>query len=192
MTAKISFDPEKHEYRVNGIKYPNVTNILNPLTDLSSVHPDILARACEFGGHVHLACELYDHGNLDVDSLDPGLVPYLNGWKMFLDACKPKFAQVEERVFSERYRYAGTLDRAGIMDGKKSIIDIKSGLHYPATGPQTVAYTKALEEMTGFRAVRRYTVQLSPDNFKLIQHADKNDFNIFLSCLNIHNYLESH
>jgi hypothetical protein len=188
----LSFNAEKHEYSFDGRPVPNVTTILDPVIDLSMVHPDVLARACEFGNHVHTACELFDLGELDVDALDPALVPYLNGWKKFLMYCNPVFSHIEEKVFSKLHFYAGTLDRAGVLYGKKAIIDIKTGLKYPSTGPQTAAYQQGAKESLGLRTSTRFTVLLRPDDFKLIKHTDKNDLNTFLSCLNIHNFNKSY
>ena len=187
--SKLTFDPEAHEYRLNGVKVPNVTGILSPLQDFSMIPPDVLARAAQFGKHVNEACEMYDNGVLDREELDPALDEYLAGWIMFLDVCRPEITMNESKVHSIKYGYAGTLDRAAFYKKKLCQFDIKTGIRSAATGPQTAAYSKAHQEMTGERIKRRFTVLLRPNTFKLVEHPDKGDFNIFLSCLNIHNYL---
>lgn len=190
--AVIKFDPDRHEYHVDGVKFPNVTGILSPLQDFSMIPPDVLARACQFGSHVHTACELYDQGNLDREALDPALDEYLAGWIKFLEMSQVEIILNESKICSLKYKYAGTLDRGAIYRKKRCLFDIKTGIESPATGPQTAAYAKADQEMTGERFRRRFTVLLRPNDFKLVEHADKNDFNVFLSCLNIHNYVKNH
>lgn len=190
--SEVKFDPELHEYHVDGVKFPNVTGILSPLSDFSMVPPDVLARAAQFGKHVHTACELYDNGNLDREALDPALDEYLAGWIKFQTLCPVEIILNESLVYSLKYRYAGTLDRNAIYQKKLCMFDIKTGIPTPAVGPQTAAYAKAHKEMTGEKIKRRFTVLLRPNDFKLVEHADKNDFNIFLSCLNLHNFINNH
>ena len=94
----IEFDEATHTYRDKGVLVPGVTSILSPLSDFSFVNPDVLEAASAFGTAVHLACELWDNGQLDEDALDPALVPYLAGWKQFSEDWKVEWTMVEERV----------------------------------------------------------------------------------------------
>lgn len=187
---KFTFDPIEHKYFVDGVELPSVTTILKPLQDFSMVPRDVLKRAAEFGTNVHKACELYDKGTLDESNLDADLAPYLNGWKLFLYATRFAPEIIERRVYSKRYKYAGTLDRAGSFPGKKYLdeIDIKTGVFSPAVGPQTAAYEKALLEMDEIKIKRRFVVLLRPNTFKMLQLSKKNNFNTFLSCLDIYNF----
>jgi len=185
---KIEFDPIRHEYFVAGKKVPSVTGIISDLQDFSAIPADILERSAQFGKHVHKACELYDDNNLDRDSLDPALDEYLSGWIKFLDCSGVQITLNEQKVFSKKYGYAGTLDRGGIFKNKLCLFDIKSGVQSKSAGPQTAAYNNAFHEMTGEKFFRRFTVLLRPNDFKLVEYKSRNDFNIFLSCLNIYNW----
>ena len=185
---EIQFYPDTHQYFVDGVEYPSVTTILAPIQLFDFVNKDVLARAAEFGNHVHQACEMHDKGTLHEASLHPALVPFLDGWKKFIFVMSPIFNLIESKVFSKKYGYAGTLDRVLVLGGKTVLVDIKTGVESPSFGPQTAAYRQAVEEMTAMKIHKRFTVQLSPGDYRLIEHKSKNDFNIFMSCLNVHNF----
>lgn len=182
----LKFDAGEHKYFVDGVEIPSVTKILSPIQDFSMVPHDVLARAAEFGINVHKACELYDKGTLDESSLDENLVPHLGGWKAFLSATGFKPEMIEKKVYCDKYKYAGTLDRTGVFGGRKTLdlVDIKTGSIISGAGPQTSAYENAISE----KISRRFVVVLLPWTFKLLRLSNKADFNIFLSCLNIYNY----
>ena len=91
---------------------------------------------------------------------------------------------MEERVYHEALRYAGTLDIRGTMGGQRAIADIKSGQVPKTVGSQVAAYDEAQRQSKG-RPSRRYCVQLMPNSYRLHALMNKGDFNLFVSCLNI-------
>lgn len=188
--TQLDFIEETHTYLLNGVTVPSVTQCTEMLNDYSSVPEEVLRAAGDFGRNVHLATELWDSDDLDEDGLDPNLIPWLSGWKKFISESGFKIIEKEQRVFSVKYRYAGTLDRYGVMNGKKIILDIKTPSTIPVSaGPQTAGYQQAKQEMTGEKIAGRYVVQLNnKGTYKLIPYKDNNDFNIFISCLNVINY----
>lgn len=190
----LEFIEETHTYLLDGVRIPSVTDCTDLLNDYSAVPVQVMKAAAEFGQHVHAATELWDQGNLDEGALDPALVPWLAGWKKFVAESGFDVLAVEERVYSAKYRYAGTLDRRGILNGKPVIIDIKTPTVVPASaGPQTAGYQQAIEEMHGKKIKGRYAVQLKGDGtYRLYHYADKNDFNTFVSCLNVINWRNDH
>lgn len=189
----LEFIEDTHTYLLEGKELPSVTRCTGLLCDYGSVPADVLRAACEFGTNVHKATELWDQGDLDEDALDPALEPWLEGWKKFLSESGFHVRNIESRVHSKKYGYAGTLDRDGILNGKMVILDIKTPtVVNPSTGPQTAAYQQAVEEMTGEKIKGRYAVQLKANGYKLISYTDKNDFNTFLSCLNVTIWRKNH
>src|SRR5690348_16409857 len=80
---ELLFEPDNHVYTVNGIVVPSVTQILEPLVDFSKIPAAVLEYAKLRGEAVHLACELYDQNDLDIDNLDTVIVPYLEAWIKF-------------------------------------------------------------------------------------------------------------
>ncbi len=186
----IKFIHDTHQYFIDGVEFPSVTSILKPLNSFENVPPVVLDRAAQFGQHVHKATELYDQGILNEKTLDSNLVPYLEGWKLFLASMPNDIILNEYRIFSLKYGYAGTLDRVVVFTSneKTALLDIKTGTESPTFGPQTAAYAKAIEEMIGLKTQQRFTVRLKPNDYRLISHTNKNDFNIFMSCLNVWNF----
>ena len=193
----LTFDSDKHEYRWGGAVVPSVTQILQPLTDLSYVDADVLQRAKDFGTAVHYACELHDTNRLDEAALDPALRPYLNGWRKFCSNTGAVWSLVESRVYHPTLRYAGTLDRMGLVDGFPSIVDIKSGTAlYQSVGPQLAAYAQAhaigAKEPHMGGAYRRYAVRLYPDGYELKQYTSPLDWPAFASLITIRNFCNLH
>ncbi len=184
------FKEEGHRYYWNDIEIPSVTTIIESLTDFFVIPAHVLKAAAERGTAVHLATELYDLDDLDEKTLDPILIPYLEAWKKFLADTGFVSEHIELRVYHDKYRYAGTLDRAGLMGKKKVLLDIKSGT---VTGPQFDVQTSAYYEATKAMGIGdykyRYDVQLKPDGtYRLHPHTDRMSFSVFLSCLQIYNW----
>ncbi|KJU83915.1 hypothetical protein MBAV_003882 [Candidatus Magnetobacterium bavaricum] len=139
------------------------------------------------GRYVHQACELLDKDDLDETDLDESLRGYVQAYKKFKAESGFKVDLIERRVCSQTYGYAGTLDRTGIINGVDSIIDIKSGVKQPCDALQTAAYMVALAEEKGWEArvrCQRFALYLSKDGmYKLQQHTDRTDKDVFLSAL---------
>lgn len=106
---KVTFREEDHTYwSEGGLEVPSVTGILKAVglsKDFTSV--DNFYR--ERGIAVHEAIQLYADNNLDEKSLDPVIVPYLEGAKRFLDTMKEK-PKAEVVYGNEPYWFAGTVD----------------------------------------------------------------------------------
>lgn len=190
----LTFDEETHTYRHNGLVVPSVTQILSPLIDLSAVPPGVLEAASKFGVAVHKACELWDLGDLDEDALDDNLRPYLAGWKLFVSENRCSWDGIEKRVFHKTLRYAGTLDRRGMVRNELAVVDIKSTASiYPAVGPQLAAYAHADIRPEALPLTRRYVVQLKPNgSYECKECRNTTDFSVFASLLTLRNWCQQH
>ena len=74
---------------------------------------------------------------------------FIRDWQ---DLPKLRVLATEGKVWSEKYKYQGTLDCIGFLGKKLVIIDWKtSNAIYADMGLQLVAYAKAYEEMTEFK-----------------------------------------
>lgn len=184
MQPDLTFDAPSHTYRYQGKVVPSVTQILEPLTDFSMVHPTTLDLAREFGTHVHAAVEMYVKGDLDEESLDKALRPYLDSWINFVEFSQIDVISSECRVLSLTPLYAGTADIIAKLNGRSCVIDIKSGAVPRTVGPQLAAYQHAHP----MKPRDRYCLSLSPDKFTLIPCKDPRDFAVFQSCWNIWNW----
>ncbi len=189
----ITIDSE-HIYRVDGVIVPyNVTGVLEAvgITDFSKVPPHILKRAADFGKKCHYACQLHDEKNLDYDSLDGNLKPYLESWKQASAMLKVKeWECIETKLYSKFYGFIGTVDRiAKRADNTYICIDIKTSTQISkSVGLQLGAYAGAWEEMQRAKALKikiseRFVVKLTPGTPEIKPFKGSADYNEFLACL---------
>lgn len=190
MIEGLTFEAEGHVYRYKGAVVPSVTTVLQQLQYLQGIPWEVLEAAREFGTHVHQACHLLNQGDLDEDSLDPALVPYLNGYKRFLSETGFVVTGSEILVYNQTARYAGQLDFTGSFRGTTWVVDIKSGVVPSTVGAQVAAYQAALQ--SSMKPRRRACLQLLPDDYKFIEQKDVSDFSLFLSALNCYRHNQKH
>jgi hypothetical protein len=177
----LTFDEEKHEYRVDGHIVPSVTQIIKWAGLIGSQWYTEEAR--DIGTEVHLATQYCDDPEYDVDldELDDRVRPYVEAWIRFRDETKFWPNGIEARYcFSvDGNRYAGTLDREGRMFGAFCVIDIKTGQPESWHQIQTAAYASM-----GDYELHRVAVYLSSDGkYKLERHTDNADYDAWRSLL---------
>lgn len=104
----------------------------------------------------------------------------------------------EQKIYHDKWKYAGTLDLEGTVNGKRTVIDLKTGnALYPEAFLQASAYLKAREQETG----KKYPggviiVRLSKENpekhiaaFEVKRDEDVDThFKCFLNCLQIYHW----
>lgn len=193
MMARLAYDDDLHEYRYDGHVVPSVTQVLSRLSaeEYRGVSPDVLEQAALLGKAVHRMIELDLRDALDVQSLSEGLHIYYKAWRNFLSTSGFEASLSEERVYSDRYAYAGTLDLFGRLNGRLSLIDAKRTTSVPRTaGPQTAAYENALREcrpeLTGAAPIDRYALHLRADGtWRLVPFTHRADLRAFLACLTL-------
>lgn len=193
----LTFDPVAHRYYWCGTPVPNVTRILDEVTDFSHVDRETLAYAQALGTAVHKACELDDLGDLVEDSVAVAVGPYLAAYRKFKVEQRPQWDAIEERVFHRLHQVAGTLDRRGTLFREKALVDLKSGIEHPALALQTSAYLESHCSSVGESSVgwKRYGLYLRADgNYKLteIQTPHVVDFRDFVSALNVYRWKQRH
>jgi len=180
------FDPGRHEYFLDGEYLPSVTEVLEPEEQLDGIPLEDLARGRERGHHVHEACALLCHKNLEWKTLDPLLVPRVEAAKKFLADTNFTVLRVEYRMFDPDLKVAGTMDLFGIMNRYTWVIDWKGGLVSRTAGPQLAAYDKLFRRNFGGRENKRAVVELHEDGrYKVRQFEDSRDYGIFVSALNL-------
>lgn len=168
---RLTFDPEKHIYRVDGLKLPSVTDICKPLVTFGEVSQEVLRQAARRGSQVHEYAELIDYGMEANDlEVEPELVGYVTAYTRFLRDYKPEWELIEKPLYSLDMGYAGTLDRYGIIDGEKTIVDIKTSSS--ASRATRIAWAVQLEAYLGLLGcgfAKRYNLWLKSDgNYQLI------------------------
>jgi len=191
----LSFDPLAHRYSWDGQPVPGVTSILAPLMNLSRIAPDVLETARQKGQAIHRTIELYCKDDLDESALPDWLQPVLDKWKRFVAEADFRLIESEFRVYHPTFRYAGTLDLFGKVNGSPAFIDIKrSFLAGDVTGLQLAAYHEAYcaQEKVG-KSAKRFALRLSETGpYRLQEFTDRNDFSIFMALLAVKRWREKH
>jgi hypothetical protein len=162
----LTFDPEKHEYRLDGQRVPSVTQVIWDLLPGFEAGEWYLER----GTAVH-ACAAMIAAGQDFEH-DPVISGQVAACRRFFAEIKPQVLEIEHRVFSAEYQFAGTLDLWAMIAGHDVIIDWKSHVD-ERCGWQLAAYSLCLpgKIKTG------YGVQLNDDGtykmtpFKLATYA---------------------
>jgi hypothetical protein len=175
----VHFDPEKHLYTLDdGTTLPSVTQILTAMNFIDTKWFDEWSR--DKGSLVHLACHIDDTDELDDESLDPEIEPYLSAYRNFKRDSGFLVSSSEVPLASEIYRFAGTPDKFGTFrDATCAVIDIKSGAVAPWVSIQLEMY-KILKGSN----YRRYSLQLTKDGkYKLKEWTDRQDRQIALSAV---------
>jgi hypothetical protein len=191
----LEFREEGHVYLLDGVVIPHVTGVLAPLESYFGVPASALEYASERGKLVHLATQMLDEGDLDEDSIDPVIAPFLAAYRQFKADAAPEWEGIEERVLNEDHHYAGTLDRRGVLRAIKGsprvIVDLKCVAQLsPATGVQLSAYSAAVPDKKKYR---RFALQLKPNaTYRLKEYKEPSDWPIFLSLLSLRNWKARH
>lgn len=139
---ELEFIPETHQYLVDGILVPCVSNILAyKFNDYSGVSREVLNRASEKGTELHKAIEDYEQQGIEKDLKE--FRNYLFLKKQF------KFENVSNEVpvlyeKGGRVLYVGTLDQIIMLDGKLGINDFK---RVSAPNKEKIAYQLNLYKM---------------------------------------------
>lgn len=184
----ITFDPARHAYTdAQGRAIPGVTSVLKAvgLIDTTWYTPEAAQR----GTSVHALTMLSDDDLIDHHTPVPAeYVKYLDAWVKFRTETDYEPMLVEHRIYHPTYRYAGTLDRAGKLNGQYAVLDIKTGKAMPATGIQLAAYQACIQP-----AHARFAVELHDDGtYKLIEYRDRNDWNVWLAALQVYQWRTLH
>ena len=111
LDTPVDFDEEGHIYTLNGVPLESVTDILEDEGFIDTRFFDEFSR--ERGTFVHLARHLDDMGELDEDTLDPVIAPYLEAWRRFKRESGFVVEQSEVPMASKTYRFAGKPDVIG-------------------------------------------------------------------------------
>ncbi len=184
------------DYLKNNLK-PGVAldeiQIKQMLFDAKKAHTIKRDAAGDIGTLIHQWCEDWIKGKKPPLPVNEKL---RNGCNAFLDWRQKhdvKFTESERKIYSRRYRYAGTLDAEGLVDGKLAIIDFKTGnAIYPEVRFQTAAYEAARREESGLKYTR-WMIRLGKEDgeFEPAEYGDiHKDFSAFLGAFETYKRLK--
>ena len=137
----VDYNDAIHEYTLQGIHVPSVSELLKPVTGEFECAPMYAER----GTAVHTLTELWDTGAYMPELADDELMPYMMAYEDFHDQHDVEVIQLEQIVFNKELLYAGRLDRLWRIDGAEHLTDIKTGSKYKQHLFQLVAYAMAID-----------------------------------------------
>jgi len=186
----ITFDEEKHEYRLDGAVIPSVTQIIG---GVGLVDTQWFTEESRQRGHaVHAATQLEDAGVLDWSNLHPEVEPRAHAWRKFKQDTGYVPILVEHMVHNVPMGYVGRLDRVcahHLRANDRIILDIKSGLPGATTGLQLAGYVMALGESYRDLWTKRYGLWLREDaTYRLIPYKELSDFEDFKAAIRLNNW----
>lgn len=190
MARILSFDESEHIYEVDGEVMPSVSEIIRFIARevYGDVVQSVLDNAADRGTRVHKATQMLDVvGDVECDE---DIVPYVTAYVQFVKEHKPKWDLIEKSMYNPVGKYCGTLDRVGMLDGKKTIVDIKtsSAIQKVLYGAQLNLYRMMAHE-NGIEAERLVILHLTKDKgYKLIEIPIDNE--VANACLTLHRALQ--
>jgi hypothetical protein len=127
--------------------------------------------------------------------VNPQMKSAINSFLKWTKTHKVKFISSEQKVYSKKYDYAGTLDLEADVDGKRTIIDFKTGRAiYPEMTLQAVAYLQAKEEEEEIKyngGVKILRLSQTDDPFEVMEIERKKVpelLKVFIACLTIYRW----
>lgn len=156
-------------YYAEGNFYPSVTTILEAypkdaayfkwIKEVGTDADAIRDEAGRRGSVVHELTELYDKGaEVSLLNMDGNLQFKMSEWAMFeryvdfTTRFKPEYIMNEQNFVSARLGFAGTIDRLAMLDGKLTLIDIKTSNNiHDSYWLQLAAYAALVHDMTDFQ-----------------------------------------
>lgn len=186
MGKELKFYDEGHVYEYGGVVIPSVSELLRFMSRevYGSIDKFILDAAAERGTAVHAATQALDeHGTVDCQD---GIVGYVEAYAKFRREHSVDWKYIEQPYAHPTMLYAGTIDRAGWLDGTPVILDIKTNtaVKKPLVKAQLNGYKLLLmangDDVSGLRCL-----QLMKDGrYRLYRAAV--DPSEFMACYTLH------
>ncbi len=189
----LEFFEKGHRYELDGVEIPSVSEVTEILSKevYGDIDEDILKRAAAKGTAVHEATvTLEKEGSVECDAELEG---YVMAYSSFLSSNDVKWQYTEEPVHYKT-DYAGTIDRYGVMNGERVIVDIKTtksiGKKHKLlyTAAQSL-YAMAVADNKGAIVDALYILQLKENGTYNLIKLDI-DLPLATSCLTIYRKLK--
>lgn len=193
MATEFTFVSEGHQYfNARGVRVLSVTQILNNvgLVNYDGIPQETLDHKAAIGTAAHAACHYFDESDLDMETLDPEVLPYVQAWERFRSETDFVPELIEHRGIAtiDGIEYGFTLDRIGQFNGHPTLIEIKCTAGVEVSwGSQCAAYALAMK--AEYPKLFRLAVHLKPNaTYSLVPLNDIRDYQIFRSALAIETY----
>lgn len=198
----LEFQEDGHLYRLDGVVIPSNTQILKSegLCD-DQFYTD---EGRERGTRVHNACWYLDEGDLIWDSVAAEERGYVRAYEKFKRESGCTVELIETMLWS-RSMFATRIDRGVVLNGRRTLIDLKTGAIQPwieaQLGGQQIAINERiqagdikLEPINGHPYYEdRLSLHLHKDGgYRLIPWRSPDATDIFLAALRLYHWKKSH
>jgi len=117
-----TFDPTTHTYKINGIAVPSVTQVIEKTLGISFKADDWYLQR---GQAIHACAKFIAEGKA-FHNPDTRIDGYVRALRKFFNQVEPEVFVCEESYYSERYKFAGTMDLIARINKKLCILDYKN------------------------------------------------------------------
>lgn len=191
MSGLILKEPS-HEYFLNGLRIPGATGILKANGVIEDTWFNEGARFR--GTAVHACCHYLAEGYLDLGSVKPEIIGFLNAYQEACQSLDFWPQECETAIYHPIYLYGVKPDQIGIYGGlngglkKEGIFELKTGQMQPWTALQTALQAMARWPRDYFTKVR-FGIELHEDGtFKAEQFTDVKDFDVAMSMISVYQW----
>ena len=182
---------KRHYFECDEVVGPSVTTILDEVYGHAGVDAETWRLAGLRGRAIHEAIFLAAGGvpgqTLDWTGLHPDIEPYMLGYDAFCSEHDWRPELLEQPVLNRPWKYGGTFDGIGLLDGVLTMLDWKSGIQLGRHAAQTAAYKSAVlasELLDGADMMARCAVYLKPNaTYKIVKHTRQGDWYDFAAAL---------
>lgn len=187
--ARLMFYAEDHTYTVDNQELPSVSELTRFISKeiYGEVNQYTLDRAADRGTRVHKVTEALDkYGEAECDD---DILPYLQAYLEFRKKHKCEWQMIEKAMYHPEQMYAGQIDRYGIVDGERSIVDIKttSQIHLVSVTAQLTFY-KRMVVVNGDQVDKLYVLQLQKTGKPVLKEIQPDEA-LADACLCLHDRL---
>lgn len=186
----LRFVEETHQYFDGDVELPSVTEIIR-FCNFDTVNKARQGNNPFYrdrGTKVHELCQLIDYDGIENVPIGTGLDGYIRAYVNFLrDYNIKSWYAVEKPVGSAENGFAGTIDRIGNIDGKLTILDIKTSpnVNIIALTAQLTGYSL----LWGSIMTQLMGLQLKKDGSYKVILVDR-DYKLFEACQTLHKRIE--
>ena len=187
----LQFFDRGHIYMLDGERLPCVSDLCRFLH--REIYRDApvwqMEAAADRGTKVHAATEALDKtGRAEIED---EYFPYLQAYALFLQEHEVQWELIEHPDYHPAHRYAGTIDRYGLVDGFSTLLDIKTTykVYKPLCSASLNLYRLMLEAREK-QAERLMILHLKKDGtYKLIKFAA--DDSVPMALITLHTALKT-
>ena len=191
----LDYDDAAHSYKVEGIKVPSVTRVVDgcfpkhlvdwALSIGEEEYHRVIDEALEIGNYTHEWIEKYILNGENPNQYNTCTDAFLIWEKKH----NVEWIDAERKIYCDKYKYAGTVDAVAKINGRVCVIDFKTSKKvYKPYHLQVAAYAQAIKRIDGLkRWPLGIILRLDKGEIEYEQKVfePKDHFNTFKKCLEL-------